>query len=136
MEAVFDGKTLEEHLIEQSREAIRRFATEYPDVTCSFFAYNVNPIYGEFLVSFDIAAPALEQVRENEQEAMKSRNQMLTLPEAWRLLRTKGENAELLINRLVGCGHQHPSSRSGAEALGQTTCPHWSVCAQVRCSLL
>lgn len=84
MEAIFDWQALEEHLIEQSREAIRRFATEYPDVTCSFFAYDVNPIYGEFLVSFETAEHSLQTAQENEQEAIRRRNQMLTLPEAWR----------------------------------------------------
>jgi hypothetical protein len=83
MEAVFDWQALEEQLIKQSREAIRQFATEYPDVTCSFFAYDVNPIYGEFLVSFETAAHSLEQAQENEQEVIKRRNQMLALPEAW-----------------------------------------------------
>ena len=83
-EAVFDWQALEEQLVEQSRETIRHFAAQYPDVTCSFFAYAVNPIYGEFLISFETAEHSLEQAQENEQEAIKRRNQMLTLPQAWR----------------------------------------------------
>jgi hypothetical protein len=83
MEA-FDWQALEEHLFARSREAILRFAREYPEARCSFFAYDANPIYGEFLVGFDTAEHSLQQAQEHEQQAMKRRNQMLTLPEAWR----------------------------------------------------
>lgn len=50
---VFDWQALEDQLVEQSRQAILQFAAEYPDVTCSFFAYDANPIYGGFLLSFE-----------------------------------------------------------------------------------
>jgi hypothetical protein len=81
---VFDWQTLEEQLFERSREAILRFAREYPEARCSFFAYDANPIYGEFIICFETAENSLQQAQENEQEAIKSRNQMLSRPEAWR----------------------------------------------------
>jgi len=80
----FNWQALEEQLFARSREAILRFAREYPEARCSFFAYDANPIYGEFLVSFETAEHSLQQAQENEQEAIKRRNQMLALPEAWR----------------------------------------------------
>lgn len=84
---VFDWQAVEEELYARSREAILRFASEHPQARCSFFAYDANPIYGEFFVSFETAEHSLQQAQENEQRAMKRRNQMLGHPEAWRAAR-------------------------------------------------
>jgi hypothetical protein len=80
----FDWQALEGLLFKRSQEAILRFATEYPKAICSFFAYDTNPIYGEFFVSFETAKHSLQQAQENEQQAMKRRTQMLSHPWSWR----------------------------------------------------
>ena len=84
MVSFFDWQALEDQLVERSRQAILRFATEYPDVTCSFFAYDANPIYGDFHMSFETYEHSLQEAQENEQRAIARRNQMLSHEWFWR----------------------------------------------------
>lgn len=79
-----DWQDIENRLYEESKAGILRFAAEHPEVVCSFFAYDTNPIYGEFLLCFDTLENALTVAQQNEREAIQQRKKMLTLREAWR----------------------------------------------------
>ncbi len=64
---IFDWQSLEDRLYEQSKVIIQQFAAEHPDITCSFFAYETDPIEGYFMLGFDTYENALRMVQENEQ---------------------------------------------------------------------
>ncbi len=85
---IFDWQSLEDRLYEQSRAVIQQFAAEHPDVTCSFFAYDTDPKEGYFLLGFDTLENSLHMAQENEQRAIKRRNQMLTHEWSWRHARS------------------------------------------------
>ncbi len=80
---IFDWQSLEDRLYEQSKTIIQQFAAEHPDVICSFFAYETDPIEGYFMLGFDTYENALRMAQENEQRAIKQRNQMLTQDWSW-----------------------------------------------------
>lgn len=80
----FDWQSLEDRLYEQSRAVIQQFAAEHPAVTCSFFAYDTDPQEGYFLLGFDTLENSLRMAQENEQRAIKQRNEMLTQDWSWR----------------------------------------------------
>ncbi len=80
----FDWQALDDQLVERSRQAIFQFATEYPNVTCSFFAYEANPIYGDFHMSFETYEHSLLEAQKNEQRAIARRTQMLSHERSWR----------------------------------------------------
>lgn len=84
MVSVFDWHALEDQLVERSRQVIFQFATEYPEVTCSFFAYEVHPHAGDFLLSFETIEHSLQQAQEQEQWAIASRSKMLSHEWSWR----------------------------------------------------
>ncbi len=79
-----DWQDIENRLYESSKAGILRFAAEHLEAICSFFAYSANPVYGEFLLCFDTPQNALEQAKQNEQQAIKRRSGMLSLEGAWR----------------------------------------------------
>jgi hypothetical protein len=91
----FDWQSLEDRLYEQSRAVIQQFAAEHPDVTCSFFAYETDPIEGYFMLGFDTYENALRMAQENEQRAIKQRNQMLTQEWSWRHARSMLQSPRL-----------------------------------------
>jgi hypothetical protein len=85
MTLTFDWQALEDRLFEQSKALIRQFAAEHPDVLCSFFAYDTNPAYGEFLPSFDSYENMLRMAQEDEQRAIISRREQMQRQEwSWR----------------------------------------------------
>ncbi len=84
MNSVFDWQTLEDQLVGRSRQALLQFATEYPEVTCSFFAYDVHPYAGDFLLSFESIEHSLKQAQEQEQWAIARRSEMLSREWSWR----------------------------------------------------
>src|SRR5581483_8282979 len=85
---IFDWQSLEDRLYEQSKAIIQQFASEHPDVICSFFAYETDPIEGYFFLGFDTAENTLRMAQENEKRAIKQRNQMLTQDWFWRHARS------------------------------------------------
>ena len=84
MASTFDWQSLEDRLFEQSKALILQFAAEHPDVVCSFFAYDTNPAYGEFLPSFDSNENMLRIAKEDEQRAIAMREQTLGQEWSWR----------------------------------------------------
>ncbi len=84
MALTFDWQSLEDRLFKQSKALILQFAAEHPDVLCSFFAYDTNPAYGEFLPSFDSYENMLRMAQEDEQRAIAEREQMLRQEWSWR----------------------------------------------------
>ncbi len=80
----FDWQALEDRLVEQSTAVLRQFAAEHPDVLCSFFAYDTNPAYGEFLLSFDSQENMRRSAQKDEQRQIAQREMMLKLEGSWR----------------------------------------------------
>lgn len=80
---LFNWQSLEDRLFEESRAVILRFAAEHPDVTCSFFAYDTNPAYGEIFPSFDSYENMLRTAQEEEQRLMARREKVLTQEWSW-----------------------------------------------------
>jgi hypothetical protein len=78
-----DWQVVENRLYELSKAGILRFATEHPEITCSFFAYSANPVYGEFHLCFDTPQNALARAQHNEQKAIKWRNHLLEREGVW-----------------------------------------------------
>lgn len=93
MALTFDWQSLEDRLFEQSKALILRFAAEHPDVTCSFFAYDTHPAYGEFLPSFDNSENMLRMAKEDEQRAIARREKMLKREWSWRSAHTMWRSA-------------------------------------------
>lgn len=85
----FDWQALEDRLFEQSKAIILQFAAEHPDVTCSFFAYDTNPTYGKFLLSFESYENMLRAAKVDERRAIANREKMLSRPWSWRLARSR-----------------------------------------------
>ncbi len=71
-------------LFEKGKEAIERFATEHPDLLCSFFAYSADPLSGEFAISIDTQEHALRQAEKEELRVCQRRERRLHSPSAWR----------------------------------------------------
>ncbi len=80
----FDWQALEDRLVEQSTAVLQQFAAEHPDVLCSFFAYDTNPAYGEFLLSFDSQDNMRRSAQKDEQRQIAQREMMLKLEGSWR----------------------------------------------------
>lgn len=88
MAVVIDWQVLEERLFEQSCAVIKQFAEDHPDVICSFFAYDTDPGYGYFLLSFDTAENSLQQALKNEYWAIEERKKMLSQEWSWNSARS------------------------------------------------
>lgn len=78
-----DWRDIENRLYEFSKAGIFRFAAEHPETICSFFAYDANPVYGEFNLCFDTPQNALECSQQNERKAIKRRSETLSREGAW-----------------------------------------------------
>ena len=59
-------REVETTLVEQGKIAIERFATEHPDLTCSFFDIAADPLSGEFFFCFDTPHNAIYQAMKQE----------------------------------------------------------------------
>ncbi len=79
---------VETTLFEEGKEAIERFATEHPDLLCSFFAYYADPLSGEFAICIDTQEHALQQARKEELSVCQGRERWLHSPSAWRYAQT------------------------------------------------
>jgi hypothetical protein len=75
---------VETTLFEEGKEAIARFATEHPDLLCSFFAYYADPLSGEFAICIDTQEHALQQAKKEEFRVCQRRERRLHSPSAWR----------------------------------------------------
>lgn len=76
-----DFAAAEEALVAGSREAISRFAASHPDDEVSFFAFDSNPIYGEFLVSFDTTSSSRASARGYSAEVVAGRQRLWGTPD-------------------------------------------------------
>lgn len=79
-----DWQHIEHHLFEESKRIISAFAREYPEIVCSFFAFDADPCYGYFHVCFDSYENSVQAAKQNEQEAIDRRKNMLQGTTAWK----------------------------------------------------
>jgi hypothetical protein len=78
---------IEDQLYSEGVEAIIRFGQEHGDDLCSFFAYDVDPLYGNVFLSFDTFDNSIKMARENEQQAIARRANMLNMEWSWQSAR-------------------------------------------------
>jgi hypothetical protein len=79
-------REVETRLVEQGKMAIERFATEHPDLTCSFFAIAADPLSGAFFFCFDTPHNAIHQATKQELFALGQRQSQAQWKrsESWR----------------------------------------------------
>lgn len=104
----FDWQSIEDRLFEKSQACIVRFAQEHPDVSCSFFAYDTDPTYGYFYLSFDTPEHALEEAQEYERLIRSHRYSTLSDEEMWRYAEMVLKNSTLITYGPDAGGFAYP----------------------------
>lgn len=80
-----DWQQSEDALFDESCDTIRRFALEYPECICSFFAFAYNAVYGYIDICFDSARNGLIEAQKYQERWVASRLTELVNADAWKI---------------------------------------------------
>jgi hypothetical protein len=119
-----DWAHAEEILFEQTRQILRRFATDHPEEFCSFMLYTVDADYAGVGINLDTPANSMRRAQAHQRHQIQYRNEIFAEDRGWETARHAVAHP---TNRIEDWNHSDPFKY---ELLEFVPLPAWEKYAQ------